>query len=93
MYDAYVTVPPDVKAQDEAGQLWDILNLLRFAILRARPGVGMFGCWPAERAETVALPRKSLIRIFHSRHECDDRVQGGPRRREDACATSVKYPG
>jgi hypothetical protein len=39
VYDAYVTVPPDVEAQDEAGRLWDILNLPRFAILRARPGV------------------------------------------------------
>ncbi len=68
MYYTYVTVPPDVKAQDEAGRLWDILNVLRFAILRARPGVGMVGCWPAERAETVALPRKSLmIRVIGRR--------------------------
>ena len=40
VYDSYVTVPPEVEAQDEAGRLWDILNLLRFAILRARPGAG-----------------------------------------------------
>jgi hypothetical protein len=38
VYDAYVTVPPDVEAQDEAGRLWDILNLLRFAIRKAQPG-------------------------------------------------------
>jgi hypothetical protein len=36
--DRYVTVPPDVTAQDEAGRLWDIVWMLRFAILRARPG-------------------------------------------------------
>jgi hypothetical protein len=38
VFDQYVTVPPGVAAQDEAGRLWDILWMLRFAILRARPG-------------------------------------------------------
>jgi len=38
VYDAYVIVPPKVSGQDEAGRLWDILWLLRFAILRAKPG-------------------------------------------------------
>ena len=38
VYDSYVTVPPDVTAQDEPGRLWDVLNVLRFAIIRARPG-------------------------------------------------------
>ena len=39
VYDAYVTVPEGVTAQDEAGRLWDIIWMTRFAILRARPGV------------------------------------------------------
>ena len=38
VYDAYVTVPPGVTCQDEAGRLWDILWMLRFAIHRSRPG-------------------------------------------------------
>ena len=38
VYDAYVTVPPDVTGQDEAGRLWDVLNLLRFAIGKAQAG-------------------------------------------------------
>ena len=38
VYDAYVTVPPDVAGQDEAGRLWDILTMTRFAILRSRSG-------------------------------------------------------
>ena len=38
VYDAYVTVPPEVSCQDEAGRLWDILTMTRFAILRSRPG-------------------------------------------------------
>ena len=36
VYEAYVTVPPHVTGQDEAGRLWDIVWMLRFAIMRAR---------------------------------------------------------
>ena len=39
VFDAYVAVPPDVSAQDEAGRLWDIVWMTRFAIIRAKPGV------------------------------------------------------
>jgi len=39
VYDAFVTVPPGVTAQDKAGRLWDIVWMTRFAIIRARPGV------------------------------------------------------
>ena len=39
VYDAYVTVPRNVSGQDEAGRLWDIVWMLRFAIQRARAGV------------------------------------------------------
>ncbi len=39
VYDAYVAVPPDVSGQDEAGRLWDVVWMTRFAILRAKPGV------------------------------------------------------
>ena len=38
VYDAFVTVPPDVTGQDEAGRLWDVVWMTRFAIIRARPG-------------------------------------------------------
>lgn len=38
VYDAYVTIPPGVTGQDEAGRLWDVVWLLRFAIIRAKPG-------------------------------------------------------
>ena len=38
VYDAYVTVPDGVTGQDEAGRLWDIVWMLRFAIIRSRPG-------------------------------------------------------
>jgi hypothetical protein len=36
---AYVRVPDGVAGQDEAGRLWDVLNMLRFAI-RRDPGGG-----------------------------------------------------
>ena len=38
VFDAYVTVPPNVSGQDEAGRLWDIVWMLRFAVQRSRPG-------------------------------------------------------
>ena len=38
VFDAYVEVPPGVTGQDEAGRIWDIVWMLRFAILRSRPG-------------------------------------------------------
>jgi hypothetical protein len=38
VFDQFVTVPPGVAAQDEAGRLWDIVWMLRFAILKSRPG-------------------------------------------------------
>ena len=39
VWDAYVAVPEGVTAQDEAGRLWDIVWMTRFAILRCKPGV------------------------------------------------------
>jgi len=36
VFDAYVTVPPNVTCQDEAGRLWDILWMLRSAIKSGR---------------------------------------------------------
>src|SRR5512134_3795570 len=38
VFDNYVAVPPGVTGQDEAGRLWDIVWMTRFAIIRARPG-------------------------------------------------------
>jgi hypothetical protein len=38
VFDAYVTVPPGLTGQDEAGRLWDIVWMLRFAIRKAQPG-------------------------------------------------------
>src|SRR4051794_4325133 len=37
VYDRFVTVPPGVTTQDEAGRLWDIVWMLRFAIRKAQP--------------------------------------------------------
>ena len=35
VYDQFVTVPEGVTGQDEMGRLWDIVWMLRFAILRS----------------------------------------------------------
>lgn len=39
VFELCVAVPPNVSCQDEAGRLWDVVWMLRFAILKARPGV------------------------------------------------------
>jgi hypothetical protein len=38
VFDSFVAVPPGVTGQDEAGRLWDLLWLLRFAIRKAQTG-------------------------------------------------------
>src|SRR5580698_1754908 len=38
VYDGYVTVPEGVTGQDEAGRLWDIVWMLRFAIRKTPAG-------------------------------------------------------
>jgi len=38
VFDAFVTVPPNVAGQDEGGRLWDIVWMLRFAIHKAQTG-------------------------------------------------------
>jgi hypothetical protein len=39
VFELCVAVSPGVTCQDEAGRLWDVVWMLRFAILRARPTV------------------------------------------------------
>jgi hypothetical protein len=38
VYDSFVTVPEGVTAQDEAGRLWDIVWMLRFAVRKSQHG-------------------------------------------------------
>lgn len=38
VWDNYVVVPSGVTGQNEAGRLWDLVWMTRFAILRSRPG-------------------------------------------------------
>ena len=38
VFDAFVTVPQGVTGQDEAGRLWDVVWMLRFAIRKAASG-------------------------------------------------------
>ena len=37
VYEQCVAVPPGVTGQDESGRLWDVVWMLRFAIIRAKP--------------------------------------------------------
>ena len=38
VYDSFVTVPEGVTGQDEAGRLWDIVWMLRFAVRKSQHG-------------------------------------------------------
>lgn len=38
VYECFVAVPPGVTRQDEAGRLWDLVYMTRFAIMRMRAG-------------------------------------------------------
>ena len=38
VYDSFVRVPPGVTGQHEAGRLWDVVWMLRFAIRKAQHG-------------------------------------------------------
>ena len=35
VWENYVAIPPDVTGQDEAGRLWDVVWMTRFAIIRS----------------------------------------------------------
>ena len=37
VYDSFVTIPPGVTGHDEAGRLWDVVWMLRFAARKAQP--------------------------------------------------------
>jgi hypothetical protein len=63
VFDAYVTVPPDVTGQDEAGRLWDIVWMTRFGILRARPGADRFPVALYVRNDNHAARQIKLIAI------------------------------
>jgi hypothetical protein len=60
VFENYVTVPDGVTGQDEAGRLWDVVWMTRFAILRARPGcsripVALYVCNDNRAAQLVKL--------------------------------------
>jgi len=61
VYDQFVTVPPGVTAQDEAGRLWDIVWMLRFAILRSRAGATALPVALYVRNSNTERPR--LVRL------------------------------
>jgi hypothetical protein len=38
VFENYIAVPPEVSGQDEAGRLWDIVWMLRFAVRKTAQG-------------------------------------------------------
>ena len=62
VFDAYVAIPPGVTCQDEAGRLWDIVWMFRFAILRSRPGADRIPVALYVRQSNTERPR--LIKLI-----------------------------
>ncbi len=58
VYDTSVTVPPGVTGQDEAGRLWDLVWMTRFAIIRHAGGASV----PASRLPVALYVRNDDIR-------------------------------
>jgi hypothetical protein len=80
VYEAYVTVPPRVSGQDEAGRLWDIVWMLRFAIRKASQG-------------QARLPFALYVRNDNSRPRLVKLVaQCGPLDRDPQPAITVMMP-
>ena len=72
VFDAYVEVPPGVTGQDEAGRLWDIVWMLRFAILRSRPGAERIPVALYVRQSNTERPRLIKLIATCGPHDLDD---------------------
>jgi hypothetical protein len=82
VYDSFVTVPDGVTSQDEAGRLWDIMWMTRFAIIRARPGADRLPVALYVRNDNI---RSRLVKLV---------AQCGPLDIDDpAPAITVMMPG
>jgi len=62
VFETYVAIPPGVTCQDEAGRLWDIVWMLRFAILKSRPGADRVPVALYVRQSNTERPR--LIKLI-----------------------------
>ena len=91
VWDAYVTLPPNGQCgshQDEAGRLWDIVWMLRFAIIRVRSHRS--GSAPCNRCPVALYVRNDnraakLVKLI---------AQCGPLDMDDpAPAITVMLPG
>src|ERR1035441_4682796 len=64
VYDAFVTVPPEVTGQDEAGRLWDVVWMLRFAIRKAVPGQNRLPFRSEEHTSELQSLRHLVCRLL-----------------------------
>jgi hypothetical protein len=59
VWENYVTVPPGVTGQDEAGRLWDVVWMTRFAITRSAPGTSRHRHLPKARSHATPQEERS----------------------------------
>ena len=72
VFEQCVAVPAGVSCQDEAGRLWDIVWMLRFAILRARPGADRIPVALYVRNSDHERPRLTKLVAVCSALDIDD---------------------
>ncbi|MBA4148811.1 MAG: hypothetical protein H0X66_11915 [Verrucomicrobia bacterium] len=61
--DAYVAIPEGVTGQDEAGRLWDIVWMLRYAIQNSREGADRIGVPLYVRNDNIRARLVKLIAV------------------------------
>lgn len=63
VWDAYVTVPPKVRLQDERGRLWDIVSMLRFG-MRLKPDSGPSLLFKVYVRNTNGAPKPVILKAI-----------------------------
>ncbi len=63
VFEAYVEVPEGVADQDEAGRLWDIVWMLRYAIQQSREGADRIGVPLYVRNDNIRARQVKLIAV------------------------------
>jgi hypothetical protein len=72
VYEQCVAVPPGVTAQGEAGRLWDVVWLLRHAILTTRPGTSRLPFALYVRNSDTSPPRLTKLIATAGAVDIDD---------------------
>ena len=63
VFNSYVVVPPEAEGQDEAGRLWDVLWMTRWAMGQSRPGANRVSVMLYVRNDRRRPKRVQLVAV------------------------------